>query len=319
MELTTVKTYPLLTFVLVILSLCLSADGSTTQHLFSGQARAASENELELDCEVNQELCLIEACFGNKCSNIEKGLRISEIFSGTIMSGIDPIDLGSKDICEPSDEKEEINNFNFRTTPDEIDTNNNSGNPSQLPSAWWDHSGSDILIGMDLGMIKRICDIEIHLNDKDGLADGFSVAVSNSSTTFQKVADESTGSLLHYWSPGSDNISARFVYLMIPDVSEFYLDDDNEDDPLVSDIRIEAFSPANSNENIKPVDNVTKQIPQNPTTQLELSPLEFLSTASDLLDTTSFNPEHSTLNRSSLSDISSRLTPNMYTGDIFLP
>ena len=322
MELTTVKTYPLLTFVLVILSVCLSADGSTTQHLFSGQARAASENELEVDCEVNQELCLIEACFGNKCSNIEKGLGISEIFSGMTLSSSGPMDLGGKGICQKSDEKDVINNFNFRTTPDvpdEIGANNNLGRAAQLASAWWDHSGSDILIGMDLGMIKRICDIDVHFNNKAEVRDGFSVTVSNSSTNFQKDAEQSTGSLLHFWSPGSDSVAARFVYIMIPNVSEFYLDDDDEDDPLVSHIRIKAFSPTNSVENIKLVDNITKQKTQNATTQLKLSPLEFLSTASDLLDTTTFKNEHSTLNRSSLSDMSSILTPNLYTGDIFMP
>lgn len=322
MELTTVKTYPLLTLVLVALLVCLSADSSATQHLFSEQARAASENELELDCEVNQELCLIEACLGNKCSNIEKGLGISEIFSGMVMSGSGPMDLGGEGICQTSDEKEVINNFNFRTTPnvpDEIGANNNLGKPSQLPSAWWDHSGSDILIGMDLGMIKRICDIDVHFNNKAEVGDGFSVTVSNSSTSFQDVAKELTGSLLHSWSPGSDSVAARFVYLMIPNVSEFYLDDDDEDDPLVSDIRIKAFSPTNSVEDIKLVDNITKQKTQNAKAQLKLSPLEFLSTASDLLDTTTFNTEHSTLNRSSLSDMSLRLTPNLYTGDIFMP
>jgi hypothetical protein len=309
--------YGSLIFVLVTVSIVLlSDDSSTAQFLISDQARAASENELEINCETDQDMCLVEACLGNECSNISNGLGIS-IFSGMVLSG-------TEKICQAGADREEINNFNFRAPsnePDEIGANNNLVKPSQLPSAWWDRSGSDILIGMDLGMIKRICDIDVLFNDKADIESGFSVTISNGSKSLHKVVSESNGSfpLDSTWRPGFDGIAGRFVYLTIPGVSEFYVDDD-EDKPLVSEIKIKTFSPRNLVVGNIQADNVTKQImSNNVTTQLELSPLEFLDAGSDLLNTPMFSHERYKINHSSLADLSSRPTPNMYTGDIFLP
>jgi hypothetical protein len=308
--------YGSLIFVLATVSIVLSDDSSTVQFLFSDQARAASENELEINCETNQDMCLVEVCLGNECSNIANGLGIS-IFSGMVLSG-------SEEICQTSADREEINNFNFRAPsnePDEIGANNNLMKPSQLPSAWWDRSGSDILIGMDLGMIKRICDIDVLFNDKADIESGFSVTISNGSKSLHKVVGESNGSYPSdsTWRSGLASIAGRFVYLTIPGVSEFYVDDD-EDKPLVSEIKIKTFSPRNSVAGSSQADSVTKQImSNNVTTQLGLSPLEFLDAGSDLLNTPTFSPERYKINHSSLTDLSSRPTSNMYTGDIFLP
>jgi hypothetical protein len=57
----------------------------------------------------------------------------------------------------------------------------------------------------------------------------------------------------------------------------------------------------------------------NSATQLELSPLEFLDSGSDLLATPMLGSEHYEINQGSLTDMSSTPTSNMYTGDIFLP
>jgi hypothetical protein len=50
-----------------------------------------------------------------------------------------------------------------------------------------------------------------------------------------------------------------------------------------------------------------------------LSPLEFLDAGSDLLDTPILGAEPYRTNQSSLTDMSSTPTSNLYTGDIFLP
>lgn len=308
--------YVSLTFVLVTtasLSIMLAADRSTIQFSFSDQARAASENELEINCENNQDLCLVEACLGNGCSNVASELGISGMISS-----------GSEEVCQRGAQIEEINSFNFRAAanePDEIGADRNLVKLDQVPSAWWDRSDSDILIGMDLGMTKRICNIDILFNDKADIENGFSMTFSNASKSLHTVVSESDGpfQLDSIWRPGLDDIAGRFVYLTIPGVSEFYIDDD-EDKPLVSEIKIKALSPRNSVAGSNQADDVTKQtMPNNVTAQLRLSPLAFLNASADLLSTPTFGPEQQKLNHSSLTDMSSRPTPSMYTGDIFLP
>lgn len=307
---TTPLGYVSLTIVLVT-TVMLAADSSIIQFSFSDQARAASENELEISCENNQDLCLVEACLGNGCSNVASELGISR----TILSG-------SEEICQTGDE--EINSFNFRAAanePDEIGADSNLAKLDQVPSAWWDSSDSDILIGMDLGMIKRICDIDIKLNDKADIENGFLVTLSNASK-HSTVASESGGTfqLDSTWQPALNDIAGRFVYLTIPGVSEFYIDDD-EDKPLVSEIKINALSTRNSVAQSNQADGVTKQpMPNNVTAQLRVSPLEFLNAGADLLNTPTFGPEQQQrINHSSSTVKSSSPTPSMYTGDILLP
>jgi hypothetical protein len=241
-----------------------------------------------------------------------------------------PMKLANKDSCQTTDEKEEINNFKFRATKegsDELNSNNDGlGMPSQIPVARWDHSDSDILIGMDLGMIKKICNINLHFDDDAEIKDGFSVTVSNGSKSLHKVVDEfTTGTSPESWSSHDlDSLAGRFVHLTIPGVSEFYVDDDDDDDPIVSEIVVKALpmtqTSRNSSAQSNSTDTLPRQMPNNTISQPEeLSPLEFLDAGSDLLDTPILGTESARTNQSSLTDMSSTPTSNIYTGDIFLP
>ncbi|MGC2309889.1 MAG: hypothetical protein WA461_15910, partial [Nitrososphaeraceae archaeon] len=200
------------------------------------------------------------------------------------------------------------------------------GIPSQSPVARWDHSDSDILIGMDLGMIKKICNINLIFEDDAEIKDGFSVTVSNDSKSLHKVVDEFTagGSPESWSSHDLDSLTGRFVHLTIPGVSEFYVDDDDDDDPIVSEIVVKALpmtqTSRNSSAQSNSTDTLPRQMPNNTISQPEeLSPLEFLDAGSDLLDTPILGTEPARTNQSSLTDMSSTPTSNLYTGDIFLP
>ncbi|MGC2308823.1 MAG: hypothetical protein WA461_10490, partial [Nitrososphaeraceae archaeon] len=244
MESATTLTYVFATFVLIVMSITTATDGSMVQFPIADHARAASDNELELNCEGNEGMCLVEACLGNECSALGKETKFSEMLTEELISNA-PMKLANKDSCQTTDEKEEINNFKFRATKegsDELNSNNDDGLgiPSQSPVARWDHSDSDILIGMDLGMIKKICDINLLFDDDAEIKDGFSVTVSNDSKSFHKVVDEfTTGTSPESWSSHDlDSMVGRFVHLTIPGVSEFYVDDDDDDDPIVSEILV---------------------------------------------------------------------------------
>lgn len=329
MESATTLTYVFTTFVLIVMSITTATDGSMVQFPISDQARAASDNELELNCEGNEDMCLVEACLGNECSALGKETGFSEMLTEELISKV-PMKLASKDSCQTTDEKEEINNFKFRATKegsDELNSNNDDFEmPSQIPVAWWDHSDSDILIGMDLGMIKKICNINLLFDDDAEINDGFSVTVSNGSKSLHKVVDEfTTGTSPESWSSHDlDSLVGRFVHITIPGVSEFYVDDDDDDDPIVSEIIVKALpmtqTSRNSSAQSNSTDTLTRQMPNNTISQPEeLSPLEFLDAGSDLLDTPILGTEPYRTNQSSLTDMSSTPTSNIYTGDIFLP
>jgi hypothetical protein len=321
-----------LTFVLIIVSVTSASDRSVVQFPFSDQARAAPEDELQLNCKGSEDLCLVEACLGSECSTRGKGIGFSQLPFGEIL-GKDSMRVSNKDSCQTGGEKEEINNFNFRARSeefDELDSNNNLGKPSQIPAAHWDHSGSNILMGLDLGMIKKICNIDVLLNDNAEIENGFSVTVSNDSRTLHKAVDESTTETLpNSWSSYDfDRLAGRFIHLTIPSVSEFYVgddddddDDDNDEEPIVSEIKVTALplihDSRNSSAQSISTGNITTS--NNTTSQLELSPLEFLDAGSDLLNTPMLAPEHYRINQSSLTDMSSTPASNIYTGDIFLP
>jgi hypothetical protein len=119
-----------------------------------------------------------------------------------------------------------------------------------------------------------------------------------------------------------NTLAGRFIQLTIPGVPEFYVDDD-EDDPVVSKIKVKALPLTQTSRNPSamstPADTLTRQTPNNVTAQIELSPLEFLDAGSDLLDTPMLGSKHYGINQSSLPDMSSTTISNMYTGDIFLP
>jgi hypothetical protein len=320
-----------LTFVLIIVSITSATDRAVVHLPFSDQARAAPENELELNCKGSEDLCLVEACLGSECSTTGKGIGFSQLPFGEIL-GKDSMRVNNKDSCQTGGEKEEINNFNFRARSEEfgeLDSNNNLGKSSQIPAAHWDHSGTDILIGLDLGMIKKICNVDVLFNDNAEIENGFSVTVSNDSKSLHKAVDESTTDTMP--SSGStydfDNLAGRFIHLTIHGVSGFYLGDDDDDDdddgkePIVSEIKVKALpltqdSRTSSAQRIS-TSNITTS--NNTTSQLELSPLEFLDAGSDLLNTPMLAPEHYRINQSSLTDMSSTPTSNIYTGDIFLP
>jgi hypothetical protein len=330
MESATTLTYVFATFVLIVMSITTATDGSMVQFPIADQARAASDNELELNCEGNEGMCLVEACLGNECSALGKETKFSEMLTEELISNA-PMKLANKDSCQTTDEKEEINNFKFRATKegsDELNSNNDDGLgiPSQSPVARWDHSDSDILIGMDLGMIKKICDINLLFDDDAEIKDGFSVTVSNDSKSLHKVVDEfTTGTSPESWSSHDlDSMVGRFVHLTIPGVSEFYVDDDDDDDPIVSEILVKALPMTQTSRNSSAQSNSTdilpRQMPNNTISQPEeLSPLEFLDAGSDLLDTPILGTEPARTNQSSLTDMSSTPTSNIYTGDIFLP
>jgi hypothetical protein len=315
-----------LTFVLILISIISASDRSAFL-FFSDEVKAASENELELNCENNEELCLVKACIGRGCSAVGKGLEISQVLSKDILLGNDPMRIDTKDYCHTSDdEKEEVSNFNFRATPGESDQPSSSnilGKSSQIPTASWDHHGSDILIGMDLGMIKKICSIDVLFNNDAKIPNGYSLTVSNSTTPLHNVVNEfATGSLPYSWSSHDFNsLTGRFIQITIPGVSDFYVDD--EDDPVISEINVKALSlnqtSRNSSSQINSTDSIAKQLSNNTIAQHVLSPLEFLDTGSDLLNTPALGPEHYGINQSSLTDMSSTPTSSMYTGDIFLP
>lgn len=329
MESATTLTYVFATFVLIVMSITTATDGTVVQFPITDQARAASDNELELNCEGGEDMCLVEACLGNECSALGKETRFSEMLTEELISKV-PMKLANKDSCQTTDEKEEINNFKFRATKegsDELNSNNDGlGMPSQIPVARWDHSDSDILIGMDLGMIKKICNINLHFDDDAEIKDGFSVTVSNGSKSLHKVVDEfTTGISPESWSSHDlDSLVGRFVHLTIPGVSEFYVDDDDDDDPIVSEIVVKALpmtqTSRNSSAQSNSTDTLPRQMPNNTISQPEeLSPLEFLDAGSDLLDTPILGTESARTNQSSLTDMSSTPTSNIYTGDIFLP
>ena len=316
-----------LTFVLIMVPVISASDLSTVQLTFSDHVRATSENELELNCESNEARCLVEACIGSECPTLGKGFGISQLFSEEILLSNGLMNTDSKDNCQTNDEKDEISNFNFRASAeesDELDSNINLGESKQTPLAWWDNSGSDILIGMDLGMIKKICNIDLRLNDNAEIENGFSVTVSNNSKSFQRAVNEPiVGSVPSSWSTNDfGNLAGRFVHLTIPGVSEFYVDND-DDDPVVSEIKVKALpftqTSRNSSTISTPVDTLTRQMHSNSTAQLELSPLQFLDSGSDLLDTPMLGSEHYGINQGALTDMSSTPTSNVYTGDIFLP
>lgn len=328
MESATTLTYVFATFVLIVMSI--TTDGSMVQFPMADHARAASDNELELNCEGSEGMCLVEACLGNECSALGKETKFSEMLTEELISNA-PMKLANKDSCQTTDEKEEINNFKFRATKegsDELNSNNDDGLgiPSQSPVARWDHSDSDILIGMDLGMIKKICDINLLFDDDAEIKDGFSVTVSNDSKSLHKVVDEfTTGTSPESWSSHDlDGLVGRFVHLTIPGVSEFYVDDDDDDDPIVSEILVKALpmtqTSRNSSAQSNSTDTLPRQMPNNTMAQPEdLSPLEFLDAGSDLLDTPILGAEPYRTNQSSLTDMSSTPNSNLYTGDIFLP
>lgn len=329
MESATTLIYVFATFVLIVMSITTATDGSVVQFPITDQARAASDNELELNCEGGEDMCLVEACLGNECSALGKETRFSEMLTEELISKV-PMKLANKDSCQTTDEKEEINNFKFRATKegsDELNSNNDGlVMPSQIPVARWDHSDSDILIGMDLGMIKKICNINLHFDDDAEIKDGFSVTVSNGSKSLHKVVDEfTTGTSPESWSSHDlDSLVGRFVHLTIPGVSEFYVDDDDDDDPIVSEIVVKALpmtqTSRNSSAQSNSTDTLPRQMPNNTISQPEeLSPLEFLDAGSDLLDTPILGTESARTNQSSLTDMSSTPTSNIYTGDIFLP
>lgn len=330
MESATTLTYVFATFVLIVMSITTATDGSMVQFPIADHARAASDNELELNCEGNEGMCLVEACLGNECSALGKETKFSEMLTEELISNA-PMKLANKDSCQTTDEKEEINNFKFRATKegsDELNSNNDDGLgiPSQSPVARWDHSDSDILIGMDLGMIKKICDINLLFDDDAEIKDGFSVTVSNDSKSLHKVVNEfTTGTSPESWSSHDlDSLVGRFVHLTIPGVSEFYVDDDDDDDPIVSEILVKALPMTQTSRNSSAQSNSTetlpRQMPNNTMAQPEeLSPLEFLDAGSDLLDTPILGTEPARTNQSSLTDMSSTPTSNIYTGDIFLP
>lgn len=322
-------TYVVLTFVLIIVSVIPTGDRFSVQFPLYDQARAVSENELDLDCENNVDLCLVEACLGRECSKIGKGLGISKMLAGEILLGNGLVKTASKDSCQTAGGKEEINNFNFRPSmdePEELDSNNNNlVKSSQVPAARWHNSGSDILIDMDLGTIKEICSVEIRFNDNDGNEIGYSVTVSNnSSRNLNEVVSGSTSASLT--NSGSthdfDSLAGRFIHLTIPGVSEFYVDDD-DDDPVVTEIEVKAFPLTQTHKNSdvpsNSAENIAKKIPSDGIAQLEVSPLEFLDNGSDLLNTPMPGPKQYGINQSSIPDMASTSISNMYTGDIFLP
>jgi hypothetical protein len=316
-----------LIFVLIIVPVISATDISTVQLTYSAQVRAISENELELNCKGNEARCLVEACIGSECPVLGKGFGISQLFSEEILLSNGLMNTDSKDNCQTNDEKDEISNFNFRTSAEEsneLDPDTNLGKSNQSPFAWWDNSGSDILIGMDLGMIKKICNIDLRLNDNAEIENGFSVTVSNNSKSFQRVVNEPIGSSLpSSWSTNDfGNLAGRFIHLTIPGVSDIYVDKD-DDDPVVSEIKVKAIPLTQTFKNPStistPVDTLTRQMQSNSTAQLELSPLQFLDSGSDLLDTPMHRSEHYGINQGAINDMSSIPTSNMYTGDIYLP
>jgi hypothetical protein len=316
-----------LIFVLIIVPVISATDISTVHLPFSDQVRATSENELELNCESNEARCLVEACIGSECPPLGKGFGFSQLFSEEILLSNGLMNSDSKDNCQTSGQKNEISNFNFRASAEESDelySNINLGKSNQTPLAWWDNSGSDILIGMDLGMIKNICNIDLRLNENAEIENGFSVTVSNNSKSFQRVFNEPAGdSAPSSWSTNDfGNLAGRFVHLTIPGVSDFYVDND-DDDPVVSEIKVKALPLIQDSRNSStisiPVDPLTRQMHSNSTAQLELSPLQFLDSGSDLLDTPMHGSEHYGINQGALTDMSPTPISNMYTGDIFIP
>ena len=321
--------YVVLTFVLIIVSVIPTGDRFSVQFPIYDQARAVPENELGLDCENNVDLCLVEACLGKECSKIGKGLGISQMLAGEILLGNGLVKTAGKDSCQTAGGKEEINNFNFRPSmdePEELDSNNNNlVKSSQVPAARWYNSGSDILIDMDLGTIKEICNVEIRFNDNDGNEIGYSVTVSNSSSrnSNEVVSGSTSASLTNSGSTHDfDSLAGRFIHLTIPGVSEFYVDDD-DDDPVVTEIEVKAFPLTQTHKNSdvpsNSAENIAKKIPSDGLAQLEVSPLEFLDDGSDLLNTPMPGPKQYGINQSSIPDMASTSISNMYTGDIFLP
>jgi hypothetical protein len=323
MEYARSTTYGYLTLVLIFVSIISASDRSALQFPFSDEAKAVSENELELNCENNEAPCLVEACLGRECSTVGKEIGISQLLSGNILLGNDPMRIDTDDNCQTSDERKEISNFNFRATAeesDELDSSNVLGKSSQIPTALWDHSGSNLLIGMDLGNIKKICNIDVHFNDNAEIKNGFTLTVSNGTNSLHNVVSEhATGLLPNSWSSHDfKSLVGRSIQLTIPGVSEFYIDDD-EDDPVISEINVKAFSLTQTSRNSSAPHNNTIQMPNSTIVQHELSPLKFLDAGSDLLNTPVLGPKQYGINQSSLTDMSSTPTSSRYTGDIFLP
>ena len=112
-------------------------------------------------------------------------------------------------------------------------------------------------------MIKKICNIDVLFNDNAEIENGFSVTVSNDSKSLHKVINESTtGSSLNSWSTHDfDSLAGRFIHLTIPGVSEFYVDDDDgDDDPVVSEIKVKALPLTQTSRNSSAQSNSTRHL-----------------------------------------------------------
>jgi hypothetical protein len=92
-----------LMFVLILVSFNSASDGSALLFAFSDETEAVSENKLELNCENNEAPCLVEACLGRECSAAEKEIGISQLLSGNILLGNDPMRIDTNDNCQTSD------------------------------------------------------------------------------------------------------------------------------------------------------------------------------------------------------------------------
>jgi hypothetical protein len=312
----------LLVFFLIIISLTSTTNRVMNPFFVAEVATAISDNELELSCEYHEDMCLLEACLGKECTAIGNKEGFSGILSGGMLHKA-PMEIAGRDNCYDTNQKAETTNYNFHLVEESNDLNSNRNlvAVNHSPIGQWKESDSSVHMGMDLGVIKNICNIDILFENDNEIENGYSISVSNDSKNVYKVVertpqDSSPDSWISY---DFSDVVGRFVHLTIPGVTDLY--DDN--DPLISEIRVEALpSPQihqNSSAESVLIDNSVKQTPNNTISHLKLSPLEFLDEGSDLLNTPKFSSESYELNHDSSTDISSTLNSNKFTGDIFLP
>ncbi|HET6730806.1 MAG TPA: hypothetical protein VFH04_04340 [Nitrososphaeraceae archaeon] len=310
-------------FFLILISLTLTRTEFFNHFLIADVDGRVSDNKLNLNCGFQDDMCLLKACLGKECSTIGDKQGFPESLAEGMLQNT-PLETRGKNSCYDMNQKEEITNYNFRPTEEESDEVNSDSNVEVVnhsPVGHWRQSDSSANIVMDLGVIKNICRIGVIAENDDKIEDGYVISVSNDSGTVHKIieitAEEgSSDSWINY---DFSAVVGRFINLIIPGVSDFY----DDSDPLISAIRVETLplekTPINSGAKSNVISDSVKQMPNITTSQIELSPLEYLNEGSDLLSTPDSGNESYELYHNPSTDISSTLNSNKFTGDIFLP
>jgi hypothetical protein len=310
-------------FFLILISLTSLRTEFFGRFLIADVDGRVSENELNFSCESHDGMCLLKACLGKECSTIADRQGFPESLSEGMLQKA-PLETYGKNSCYDMNQKEMVTNYNYRPTEEESDEVNSDSNIEVIqhsPVGHWRQSDSSVNIVMDLGEIKNICRIGVVAENDDKIENGYIISVANDSAAVHKIIERTTeDSSPDSWIKNDFSaVVGRFINLIIPGVSDFY----DDSDPLISAIRVETLPLEQIHNNSAVKSNVisdsVKQAPNSAISQIELSPLKFLNEGSDLLSTPDAGNESYELRHNFSTDISSTLSSNKFTGDIYLP